>query len=43
MRSQDKGEVTVPVVITDESGQQPIQAEMIWAWVPKQRQVSARP
>ena len=43
MHAQDKGEVTVPVVITDESGQQPIQAEMIWAWVPKQRQVSARP
>ena len=43
MRSQDKGEVTVPVVITDESGQQPIQAEMVWAWVPKQKQVSARP
>jgi len=43
MRSQDKGEVTVPVVITDESGQQPIQAEMVWAWVPKQKQVSAHP
>lgn len=37
MHAQDKGEVTVPVVITDESGQQPIQAEMIWAWVPKQK------
>ena len=37
MQQQDKGEVTVPVVITDESGQQPIQAEMIWAWVPKQK------
>ena len=38
MQSQDKGEVAVPVRITDESGQQPIQAEMIWAWVPKRRQ-----
>ena len=37
MQQQDKGEVTVPVVITDESGQQPIQAEMIWAWMPKQK------
>lgn len=35
--TQDKGEVTVPVTITDESGQEPIQAEMIWAWVPKKR------
>lgn len=33
----DKGEVTVPVSITDESGQEPIVCEMIWAWVPKQR------
>ncbi len=37
IRSQDKGEVTVPVTITDESGQSPIQAEMVWAWVPKKR------
>ena len=35
--SQDKGEVTVPVSITDESGQEPIQCEMVWAWVPKKR------
>lgn len=35
--TQDKGEVTVPVTITDESGSEPIQCEMIWAWVPKKR------
>jgi len=35
--TQDKGEVTVPVRITDESGQEPIQCEMVWAWVPKKR------
>jgi len=35
--TQDKGEVTVPVTITDASGEQPIQAEMVWAWVPKKR------
>lgn len=35
--SQDKGEVTVPVVVTDESGQEPIRCEMIWAWVPKKK------
>lgn len=37
IRSQDKGEVTVPVAITDASGTEPIVAEMIWAWVLKQR------
>ncbi len=37
IRSTPKGEVTVPVVVTDESGQEPIQCEMIWAWVPKKR------
>jgi acyl-coenzyme A thioesterase PaaI-like protein len=35
--TQDKGEVTVPVSITDESGQEPIACSMVWAWVPKQR------
>ena len=35
--TQDKGEVTVPVTITDESGGEPIQCEMVWAWVPKTR------
>ena len=35
--SQDKGEVVVPVTITDASGESPIQAEMTWAWVPKKR------
>lgn len=37
MRTQDKGEVLVPVVITDTSGEAPIRAEMLWAWVPRQR------
>ena len=37
IQSQEKGEVTVPVSITDESGGEPIQAEMVWAWVPKKR------
>jgi acyl-coenzyme A thioesterase PaaI-like protein len=35
--TQEKGDVTVPVTITDESGQAPIQCEMVWAWVPKKR------
>ncbi|MFP5431268.1 MAG: DUF4442 domain-containing protein [Gammaproteobacteria bacterium] len=35
VRSTPKGEVLVPVVVTDESGQEPIRCEMLWAWVPK--------
>jgi acyl-coenzyme A thioesterase PaaI-like protein len=37
VRTQPKGEVTVPVTISDESGGEPIKCEMIWAWVPKKR------
>ena len=37
MQTSDKGEALVSVVITDESGQEPVQAEMIWAWVSKDR------
>lgn len=34
---EEKGEVTVPVIITDESGNQPIECEYVWAWTPKVR------
>ena len=37
IRSTTKGEVTVAVTVTDESGNQPIACEFIWAWVPTQR------
>ncbi|WP_274381345.1 DUF4442 domain-containing protein [Pseudomonas cavernicola] len=37
IRTQDKGEVTVAVSVTDETGIQPIQCEMVWAWVSKKR------
>jgi acyl-coenzyme A thioesterase PaaI-like protein len=33
----DKGEVTVPVTVTDETGRQTISCEMIWAWTPRRR------
>lgn len=32
--SSDKGEMTVQVQVTDESGAQPIDCEFIWAWIP---------
>lgn len=37
MRTTEKGDVSVPVVITDSEGNEPINAEFIWAWVPKKR------
>jgi acyl-coenzyme A thioesterase PaaI-like protein len=37
IQSTDKGEVVVPVTITDESGNQPITCEFVWAWVPNVR------
>ena len=33
-----RGEVTVPVTVTDEAGNAPIECEMIWAWTPKRRE-----
>lgn len=37
IRSTPKGEVLVSVIVTDESGAEPIRCEMLWAWVSKQR------
>lgn len=35
LQSEPKGEVKVNVDITDENGSVPVEAEMLWAWVPK--------
>ncbi len=35
MQSSDKGETLVQVTVTDESGEAPIQCEMLWAWIAK--------
>lgn len=37
MAVEDKGDVLVEVLVTDESGESPIRCEMLWAWVPKKR------
>lgn len=37
INEDDKGEVAVPVRVEDESGNAPIETEMIWAWVNKNR------
>ena len=37
MRTQEKGDVTVAVTVTDEKGVEPIECEMVWAWTPLKR------
>lgn len=37
IRSKEKGEVTVAVELVDADGNVPIEAELVWAWVPKKR------
>jgi len=34
LHSTDKGEVTVNVVVTDETGIEPVECTFVWAWVP---------
>ena len=34
MQASDKGEVTVPVSVTDEAGVHPVECEFVWAWIP---------
>jgi len=35
--SEEKGEISVPVSVIDQSGRSPIECEALWAWVPKKR------
>ena len=35
MQHNEKGETLVNVVVRDESGEEPIQCEMLWAWIAK--------
>lgn len=35
MQTSKKGETLVSVVVTDETNEEPIQCEMLWAWVAK--------
>ena len=37
IHTEEKGDVSVCVCVTDSSGKEPIKAEMVWAWVPKVR------
>lgn len=33
----EKGEMLIPVLVTDESGESPVVIEALWAWVPKKK------
>ena len=35
--NEDKGDFAVPVKVTDETGEEPIKVQMVWAWVPKKK------
>jgi acyl-coenzyme A thioesterase PaaI-like protein len=35
LKTEERGDLLVEVHVTDESGSEPIQCEMLWAWVPK--------
>ncbi|WP_430459626.1 DUF4442 domain-containing protein [Thalassolituus sp. LLYu03] len=37
VQTTEKGEIQVPVVITDASGTETVKATMIWAWTPKKK------
>ncbi|MGK8705855.1 DUF4442 domain-containing protein [Metapseudomonas otitidis] len=37
IEDEEKGEVTVEVRVTDESGAEPIRCQMVWAWVPRRK------
>ncbi len=37
LADKERGEMVVPVRVTDASGEEPIKCRMTWAWVPKKR------
>jgi uncharacterized protein (TIGR00369 family) len=41
MKTEERGDVQVDVRVTDQTGEEPIQCTMIWAWVPKKKRVES--
>ncbi|MFY9179817.1 MAG: DUF4442 domain-containing protein, partial [Venatoribacter sp.] len=37
IKNTEKGDVEVPIVITDSTGQETTKARMVWAWTPKKK------
>ena len=38
---EERGNLVVPCTVYDDSGEQPVEVEMTWAWVPKQKKEEA--
>ena len=34
---REKGELLIPVTVIDDAGNEPIQCQMLWAWLPKRK------
>eukprot|EP01137_Pigoraptor_chileana_P032642 Opistho-2@22320 len=41
IRTNEKGELLVPVKVTDSTGNEPVTCEMVWAWLPKVKKTPA--
>lgn len=37
IQNTEKGEIVVPVVVTDSTGTETVKAHMVWAWTPKKK------
>lgn len=37
IKTTEKGEIVVPVIITDETGAEPIKVKAVWAWIPMKK------
>jgi uncharacterized protein (TIGR00369 family) len=35
--TEERGDFAVPIKVTDESGEEPIKCQMVWAWTPKKK------
>ncbi|HET7921901.1 MAG TPA: DUF4442 domain-containing protein [Gammaproteobacteria bacterium] len=40
IRAEEKGEIVVPVTVTDARDAEPVRCRMLWAWVPKRREAT---
>jgi len=41
LAKKERGEMVVPVKVSDANGEEPVVCQMTWAWVPKQRKEEA--
>lgn len=41
MQRETRGELHIPVILTDASGENPARCDLVWAWVPQRRPAAA--